>query len=143
MKRKRLLVVLAGVIAVLVVAALIVRAREPYAFEEMSRFARLGPEGEGPSAAEVKQILQQSTPGPVIITALQNDTSDALEAIPVIPPQQSRPDPDLNELRPLPKRGGAAINPLGNKFTDPALQRAPEPGLAVNIPAPLRNFDGV
>ncbi|HSB02372.1 MAG TPA: hypothetical protein VLE49_17100 [Anaerolineales bacterium] len=142
MKLKRLLVVLAGLIAVLVVAALIVRAREPYAFEEMSRFARLGPEGEGPSAAEVRQILQQSTPGPVVITALQNDTSDALAAIPVIPPRQSRPDPDLNELRPLPKRGGAAINPSGNKFTDPVLQRT-EPGLALNIPTPLQNFDGV
>src|SRR5512140_1594384 len=67
MKLKRLLVVLAGLIAVLVVAALIVRAREPYAFEEVSRFARLGPEGEGQSAAQVRQILQQSSTGPVII----------------------------------------------------------------------------
>ena len=141
MKLKRLLVVLAGLIVVMVVAALIVRAREPYAFEEMSRFARLGPEGEGPSAAEVRQILQQSTPGPVVITALQNDTSDALESIPVIPPKQSRPDPDLNELRPLPKRGGPAIFPPG-KFTDPVLQRT-EPGLALNIPTPLQNFEGV
>ena len=141
MKLKRLLVVLAGLIVIIVVAALIVRAREPYAFEEMSRFARLGPEGEGPSAAEVQQILQQSTPGPVIITALQNDTSDALESIPVIPPKQSRPDPDLNELRPLPKRGGPAIFPPG-KFTDPALQRT-EPGLALTIPTPLQNFEGV
>src|SRR5512146_3108591 len=142
MKLKRLLVVLTGLIVVAAAAALIVRAREPFAFEEVSRFARLGPEGEGPSAAQVKQILQQSTAGPVIITALQNDTSEALGKIPVIPPQQSRPDPDLNEVRPLPNRGGPAINPAGSKFTDPALQRT-EPGLAVNIPAPLQNFDGV
>ncbi len=140
MKHKRLFAVLAGL---MVVAALIVRAREPYAFEEVSRFARLGPEGEGPSAAEVRQILQQSTPGPVVIISLQNDTSEALASIPVIEPRQSRPDPDLNELHPLPNRGGGALVKPPAKFKDPVLQQGPETAFALNIPSPLQNFDGV
>jgi len=85
MKLKRLLVVLAGLI-VIVAAALTVRAREPYLFKEAARFAPLGPEGQI-SQAEVQEILQQSTPGPVVITALQNDTSEPLEFIPVIEPK--------------------------------------------------------
>src|SRR5215208_1331203 len=123
MNFKRLWIALAGLIViVVVVVALIVESGEPDLFEEVSRFARLGPE-EHLSQAEVQKILQDSTPGPVVITALQNDTSEALELIPVIEPRQSRPDPDLNELRPLPKRGGGAVNPPG-KFKDPALQES-------------------
>ncbi len=137
MKLKRLLVVLAGLIVVMVVAALIVRARQPYT----SRFARLGPAGEELPAAQVQKVLQQSTAGPVVITALQNDTSQALESIPVIPPRQSRPDPDLNEIRPLPNRGGPAIT-RSPKFVDPVLQQGSS-APALNIPAPLQNFEGV
>ncbi|HLO14906.1 MAG TPA: hypothetical protein VK206_08755, partial [Anaerolineales bacterium] len=139
MRSKRLFVALAGVVAVV---ALIASLREPYLFEEVSRFARLGPEGEF-SEAEVQKILQQSTPGPVVITALQNDTSEPLELIPVIKPKQSRPDPDLNELRPLPKRGSGAPKNLPGKFLDPVLQQNSGTVSTLNIPAPLQNFDGL
>lgn len=139
MKLKRLLVIVAGLI---VVAALIGRSGEAYLFEEVSRFAPLGPEGQL-SDGEVQKILQESTPGPVVITALQNDTSEALELIPVIEPQKSKPDPDLNELRPLPKRGGGALVKPPSKFVDPVLQKTSDSVLALNISAPLQNFDGV
>src|SRR5512144_1176880 len=102
MKFRRFGIALAGII-ILVIAALIVRSREHYLFEEVERFARLGPESEF-SEAELQKILQDSTPGPVVITAIQNDTSAPLEAIPVIPPKKSRPDPDLNQPHPLPNR---------------------------------------
>ena len=77
MKSKRTLFILAGIVALVIVAALIIREREPYAFEEISRFARLGPE-EKLSDAEVQQILQQSAEGPVVVTSVKNDVSDSL-----------------------------------------------------------------
>ncbi len=40
------------------------------------------------------------------------------------------------------RSGGALQSIPPGKFTDPALQRT-EPGLALNIPTPLQNFDGV
>lgn len=59
---------------------------------------------EGYSQEQVNEILQKSTDGPVVIQALANDVSQPLSTIKVIEPKQSRPDPDLNELRPLPNR---------------------------------------
>jgi hypothetical protein len=140
MKRKRTLIILVTIVALLVVGALIIREREPFAFEEIERFARLGPEGEL-SNEEVQNILQQSSEGPVVVTSEVNDVSAALKEIPVIPPKKSKPDPDLNELRPLPKRGNGAEHPPG-RFVDPVLQQG-SGGVALNIPAPLQNFDGV
>lgn len=142
MKSKRTLIILVSMVALVLVAGLIIREREPYAFEEISRFAMLGPEGGELSAAEVQTILQQSSQGPVVVTSEQNDVSEKLALIPVIPPKQSRPDPDLNELRPLPKRGGGGPRnvPPAN-FVDPVLQDSLTPVL--NIPSPLQNFDGV
>src|SRR6266516_2836294 len=141
MKPKRLFIALASVLVFVVVAGLIVRLREPNLLEEVSRFARLGPEGEV-SKAEVQKILQESTPGPMVITATQNDTSAPLESIPVIQPKQSKTDPDLNELRPLPKRGGSAVN-LPGKFKDPVLQESLSFAPELNISTPLQNFDGL
>ncbi|HEX9333948.1 MAG TPA: DNRLRE domain-containing protein [Anaerolineales bacterium] len=141
MKPKRLFIALASVLVFVVVAGLIVRLREPNLLEEVSRFARLGPEGEV-SKAEVQKILQENTPGPIVITATQNDTSAPLESIPVIQPKQSKPDPDLNELRPLPKRGGSAVN-LPGKFKDPVLQESLSFAPELNISTPLQNFDGL
>jgi hypothetical protein len=139
MKREHMVIVLASIIVLVIAAGLIVRAREPEAFEEISRFARLGPEGEL-SKEQVQNILQQSSEGPVVVTALQHDVSAPLRSIEVIKPKQSRPDPDLNELRPLPRRGGPR-NTSPGKFVDPVLQRSLT--LAPAIAAPLQNFDGV
>jgi len=141
MKNKRTLITLIGIVAMIVAAVFIVRAREPYAFEEISRFARLGPEG-NLSDAQVQEILQKSSKGAVVIHSIQNDKSAPLKSIKLIKPEQSKPDPDLNELRPLPKRGDAKITPP-SKFVDPVLQ--PSLGLApsLNIPGTLQNFDGV
>ena len=138
MKFRRLLIILAGIA---VIAALILKTREPYLFEEVERFARLGPEAHY-SEAEVQQILQQSTPGPVIITAVQNDVSAALESIPVIEPKKAKPDPDLNEPHPLPNRGGPAKNPPG-KFKDPLLQENVGFAATLAMAAPVQNFDGL
>ena len=110
MKIKRKVMVLVSIVTLIAATVLIVRVREPYAFEEISRFARLGPEGEL-SEAQVQEILQQSSDGPVVITSIQNDESAPLSQVAVIKPKQSRPDPDLNELRPLPKRGGGGHVP--------------------------------
>jgi hypothetical protein len=142
MKSKRIVIALVGIVA-LIAAVLVIREREPYAFEEVSRFARLGPEG-SLSDAQVQEILQQSSEGPVVISSVQNDESAPLSQIEVIPPKQSKPDPDLNELRPLPKRGNGPKNPPPGQFVDPALQ-SEVVGLAptLNIPSPLQNFDGV
>src|SRR5512132_4227360 len=137
MKSKRTLIIVVSLLALVLVAGLILWEMEPYAFEEISRFARLGPEGGELSSAEVQTILQQSSTGPVVVTSEQNDVSEALARIPVIPPKQSRPDPDLNELRPLPKRGGTQNVPPA-KFVDPVLQGALAPG--ANIASPLQNF---
>src|SRR6266498_1120838 len=141
MKHQHLFIVLASVLVLLVLTISIARLREPDLFEEASRFARLGPE-EHLSEARVQKILQESSAGPVVITALQNDTSEALESIPVIKPKQSKPDPDLNELRPLPRRGGGPVNPPG-RFKDPLFQENLIAASALNISAPLQNFDGL
>jgi hypothetical protein len=126
----------------MILSVSIARSREPYLFEEVSRFARLGPEG-GLSAAEAQAILQDSTSGPVVITASQNDTSARLESIPVIPPKQSRPDPDLNVLRTLGNRiGGPKKTPPG-QFRDPVLQESTGNVPTLNIPSPLQSFEGV
>lgn len=138
MKFRRLFVILAGLI---VAGALIVRSRETYLFEDVSRFTRLGPDGEL-SQAEVQNILQDSTPGPVVITSTQNDTSAPLESIPVIPPAKSRPDPDLNIPHPLPNRGGPAKIPPG-RFTDPLLMESAALATTLSMAAPVQNFDGL
>lgn len=138
MKFRRLFVILAGLI---VIAALIVRSRETYLFEEVSRFTRLGPEGEL-SQVQVQKILQQSTEGPVVIPSMQNDTSAPLESIPVIPPVRERPDPDLNIPHPLPNRGGPALRPPG-KFTDPLLMENATFAATLSMAAPVQSFDGL
>ncbi len=143
MKRKGVVIVLVSILAVLAAAVLMFREKGPDAFEEVSRFARLGPEGEL-SDAEVQDILQQSGEGPVVVASIQNDQSAPLRQIEVIPPKQSRPDPDLNELRPLPKReGGSPRNPPPGQFVDPALQSERVLAPTLNIPSPLQNFEGV
>lgn len=138
MKFRRLFIALAGLI---VVAALIVRSRDTYLFEDVSRITRLGPEGQL-SEAQVQEILQQSTEGPVVITSTQNDTSAALEAIPVLPPTRARPDPDLNVPHPLPNRGGPALRPAG-KFIDPLLMENSALAATLSMAAPMQNFDGL
>jgi hypothetical protein len=138
MKFRRLLIVLAGIT---VIAASIIRSGETYLFDDVARFTRLGPEGQI-SEAEVQKILQDSTSGPVIITSVQNDTSAPLEAIPVIEPTKSKPDPDLNKPHPLPNRGGPALKPPG-RFTDPLLMESFGLAATLNIPAPVQNFDGL
>ena len=144
MKSKHIAIALIGIVA-LIAAVLIIREREPYAFEEASRFARLGPEG-NLSEAQVQEILQQSSDGPVVVSSVQNDELAPLSQIAVIKPKQSKPDPDLNELRPLPRRGGGGpkIVPPG-QFKDPVLQESVNQGLApaLNIPSTLQNFEGI
>jgi hypothetical protein len=138
MKFRRLLIALAGLI---VIAALIVRSRETYLFEDVSRVVPLGPEGQL-SRAQVQKILQQSTEGPVVIAADQNDTSAPLEAIPIIPPVRARPDPDLNIPHPLPNRGGPAMKPAGN-FIDPLFLENSALAATLSMAAPVQNFDGL
>lgn len=142
MKNKRLSIVLTSIVILTIVASLIVNAVEPDAFEEVSRFARLGPE-EHLSDAEVQNILQQSSDGPVVITSVKNDSTEPLASIPVIAPVQSRPDPDLNELRLIGSRanGPKSKPPANAPKIDPALQQGLAPTL--DIPTPLQNFDGV
>ena len=143
MKSKRKVMVLVSIVTLIAATVLIVRVREPYAFEEISRFARLGPEVEL-SEAQVQEILQQSSDGPVVITSIQNDESAPLSQIAVIKPKQSRPDPDLNELRPLPKRGGGGPkNVPPGQFVDPVLQDSFGSAPTLNIATPLQNFEGV
>ena len=124
---------------IIITTILVVQAREPYAFEEISRFAKLGPEG-NLSEAQVQEILQQSSKGPVVIKSIQNDQSARLSQIPVIKPQKSRPDPDLNELRTLGNRGPKNQPP--SQTTDPVLQDSFSAPTA-NIASPLQNFEGV
>ena len=143
MKRKRTMVALVGIVALIVASVLIIREREPYAFEEISRFARLGPEGEFLSEEQVQEILLQSSEGPVVISSIQNDESAPLSQIPVIEPQKSKPDPDLNELRPLGNRGNGPKNQPPGQFKDPVLQENFGDILTANIASPLQNFDGV
>ena len=128
-----------AVVALIIVTILVVQVREPYAFEEISRFARLGPEGHL-SEAQVQEILQQSSKGPVVIKSVQNDQSARLSQIPVIRPEKSRPDPDLNELRILGNRGPKNRPPSQTK--DPVLQDSFSAPTA-NIASPLQNFEGV
>ncbi len=140
MKNKRLRIAAISILVLAVIAFLVSRSEER---EEIFRpFERFVPMlAEGYSQEQVNEILQQSTEGPVVITSIENDISAPLGETPVIKPKQSRPDPDLNELRPLPNRGVGKKNPQ-EKFIDPLLLEAPSPALA-SIAAPLQSFDGV
>ncbi|MCO5245023.1 MAG: hypothetical protein M9927_14555 [Anaerolineae bacterium] len=83
--------------------------------------------------------MQEST-GPQVVSSSQNDLSQPLSAIPPISPEQARPDPDLNELRPL---GARITGDAGPKdFVDPLFQEDSDLSL-VNIAAPIQNFEGV
>jgi len=135
---KKILRIIA-VAALIIVTILVVQVREPYAFEEISRFARLGPEGHL-SDAQVQEILQQSSNGPVVIKSIQNDKSARLSQIPVIRPEKSRPDPDLNELRTLGNRGPKNQPP--SLTIDPVIQDSFSAPTA-NIASTLQNFEGV
>jgi hypothetical protein len=139
MKSRRIFIVFVCILSVIVAVFLMIQAGQPDAFEEMSRFARLGPEG-GPSEAQVQEILEQSSSGPIVVASIQNDESAPLSQIEAIPPKQSRPDPDLNELRPLPKRGNGPKKPAPGRFVDPVLQASAR---ALNIAAPLQNFEAL
>ena len=120
MKFTCLFVVLVDVV---VVAALIVRSRETYLFAQISRFTRLGPEGEL-SQVEVQRILQQSTERAMVIPSTQNDTSAPLETIP----------------HPLPNRSGPALIPTG-RFTNRLLMEDAAPAAtSLSITAPAQNF---
>lgn len=143
MKSKRSVIVIVSIIALIIVAVLIARSGDSEFAREVSRFAQLGPEGEL-SNAEVQQILQQSTSGPVVITALKNDETPPLKTMPVIKPTQSKPDPDLNELRLIGSRanGPKAKPPANAPLIDPALQSS-DAITSLSIPSPLQNFDGV
>ena len=108
---------------VLVVATLIVRSRETYLFADISRFTRLGPEGEL-SQVEVQRILQQSTERPIVIPSTQNDTSAPLETIP----------------HPLPNRGGPALRPTGRFTNRLLLEDAAPTATSPSITAPAQKF---
>ena len=69
---------LIAVAALIMVTILVVQVREPYAFEEISRFARLGPEGHL-SEAQVQEILQQSSKGPTLPLIFDYPVTAALE----------------------------------------------------------------
>jgi len=140
MKSTRFRITIVSVIVLAAVAVLAGRFTQRDVFQPFERFAPLAPNGL--SEAQVNEVLQQSSQGPVVITATRNDVSAPLSSIQVIQPQQSKPDPDLNTLRPLPNRGAGKLNPK-EQFVDPLLQ---ESGLAlqqINIAAPIQNFDGV
>jgi hypothetical protein len=140
MKSTRFRITIVSVIVLAAVAVLAGRFTQRDVFQPFERFAPLAPNGL--SEAQVNEVLQQSSQGPVVITATRNDVSAPLSSIQVIQPQQSKPDPDLNALRPLPNRGAGKLNPK-EQFIDPLLQ---ESGLAlqqINIAAPIQNFDGV
>ncbi|MBI5962131.1 MAG: hypothetical protein HY863_01545, partial [Chloroflexi bacterium] len=139
MKSVRLRIAVVGIIALAAAAVLIGRSKERDIFKPFERFAPLV--AEGYSSAQVNEVLQQSKEGPVVITALQNDVSAPLSSIKVIQPKQSRPDPDLNVLRPLPNRGAGKINP-DEKFVDPLFQEN-QAFAPVSVSAPLQSFDGV
>ena len=140
MKSTRFRITIVSFIVLAAVAVLAGRFTQRDVFQPFERFAPLAPNGL--SEAQVNEVLQQSSQGPVVITATRNDVSAPLSSIQVIQPQQSKPDPDLNTLRPLPNRGAGKLNPK-EQFVDPLLQ---ESGLAlqqINIAAPIQNFDGV
>ena len=120
------------------VAILFGRSHQRDVFQPFERFAPMVSSEFSP--AQVNEILQQSSVGPVVITAVHNDVSAPLSSIQVIQPQQSKPDPDLNTLRPLPNRGAGKTGPK-ELFIDPLLQN--EALAAVQISAPLQSFDGV
>lgn len=140
MKNVRLRIAVVGIIALAAVAVLAGRSKERDIFKPFERFAPLL--SEGYSSAQANEILQQSSEGPVVITALQNDVSAPLKSIAVIQPQQSRPDPDLNVLRPLPNRGVGKTNPK-ELFIDPLLQESSLAVAPLQVSAPLQSFDGV
>ncbi|MEW6402749.1 MAG: carboxypeptidase regulatory-like domain-containing protein [Chloroflexota bacterium] len=141
MKRLRLGFAVIGILA-LVVAALV--SGKAFVLGDSSTLSRLAPlSAAGPgqlSPAEISAILQQSSAGPVIIQAVQNDTSKELKVTAPIAPQQGRPDPDLNQLRLLPMRENAQLAPE-TPTLDPVLQDSlPTP---LVMPSPLQNFEGV
>ena len=142
MKSKKMLFVLAGVLVLAVAAGLFISRESSRAYEEISRFARLGPEA-NLSEAQVQEILQQSSDGPVVISSVQNDQSAPLSQIAVIKPEKSKPDPDLNELRPLGNRGNGPKNTSPGQFKDPVLQDSFGNAPTLNIPSTLQNFEGV
>ena len=104
-----------------------------------SRFVPLARSGILNRQASVAPPVQEST-GPQVVSSSQNDLSQPLSAIPPISPEQARPDPDLNELRPL---GARITGDAGPKdFVDPLFQEDSDLSL-VNIAAPIQNFEGV
>ncbi|MCB0255462.1 MAG: hypothetical protein KDI55_17220 [Anaerolineae bacterium] len=82
----------------------------------------------------------QEITGPQVASSSQNDLSQPLSTIPPIAPEQARPDPDLNELRPLGARIAGDTGP--NDFVDPLFQGDTDLSL-VSIAAPIQNFEGV
>ena len=138
MKRARLGIAVIGIVALIAAAFFVMRSKEEV-FRPFERFAPML--AEGYSQEQVNNILQKSTDGPVVIKALANDVSEPLSAIKVIEPKQSKPDPDLNELRPLPKRAGGKITP-DNNFVDPLLQSDLRT-IVIDAPVTVQNFDGV
>ncbi|MEW6402750.1 MAG: carboxypeptidase-like regulatory domain-containing protein [Chloroflexota bacterium] len=144
MKRLRMGLAVLGILALVVAVLVNGKAFVLGDSDPLSRLSPLSVSGPGVlSPAEVSAILQQSSTGPVAIQSVQNDTSNALQAMPPIPPQKSHPDPDLNELRPLPNRGGGPVG-LQAETLDPALQAADVNGaVTLAIPTPLQNFEGV
>ena len=104
-----------------------------------SRFVPLARSGILNRQASIAPPVQEST-GPQVVSSSQNDLSQPLSAIPPISPEQARPDPDLNELRPL---GARITGDAGPKdFVDPLFQEDSDLSL-VNIAAPIQNFEGV
>ena len=104
-----------------------------------SRFVPLARSGILNRQASVAPPVQEST-GPQVVSSSQNDLSQPLSAIPPISSEQARPDPDLNELRPL---GARITGDAGPKdFVDPLFQEDSDLSL-VNIAAPIQNFEGV
>jgi len=141
MKSKRIAIALVSIVT-LIAAVFMFSGRESYVAEEMSRFARLGPEGHL-SEAQVQEILQQSSQGPVVIMSEQNDESAPLSQIEVIKPKKSRPDPDLNILRVMGNRDHGNKDVPPGQFKDPVLQETFGNAPSLNIASPLQNFDGV
>ena len=142
---RRLLITLTGVLVLAALTVSIGSSTQPDLFEGVSRFARLGAEEKEAhlSATQVKQILQSSSEGPVVITSVKHDASEPLAQIAVIKPTQSKPDPDLNELRVLPSHGRPPKAPPSGTFRDPVLQTDLGGASSAAIASPLQNFDGI